>query len=74
MQRPGLGVDPRLGRFEAGLSELIIQLRDVAGRFELLGGTLEFQRLLRHLIARGGCLILRFESVGLGSRRRARAG
>jgi len=66
MQCAGLGVDASLGRFKAGLRELIFQLRDVAGGFELLGGTLQFQRFLRYLITSCGRLIFRLQRLGLG--------
>ena len=66
MQRAGLGVDFGLGCFQARLRQLIFQLRHLSRGLQLLGGALEFQRFLAHLIASCFGLLLRLEGFGLG--------
>ncbi len=42
VQRASICIDARLSRFEAGLRQLVFELRHFAGGFELLGGALQF--------------------------------
>ncbi len=66
VQSASLGVDSGLGRFKARLRQLIFQLRHFASGLELLGGALQFQRFLRHLIASRLRLLLCLEGLSLG--------